>query len=124
MYDKILKMLTSKIKQFSDAPIYLDDVMQSSEPFYFVLSVEESMTDNVGQNVQNKAYNVDIALVDSKKNKQLVTSLTENCGAFFNVLNLDGNELFPEDYQTFKTDGIQHINFNVAFPQLIEWSEK
>jgi hypothetical protein len=31
------------------------------------------MTDNVGQNVQNKAYNVDIALVDSKKNKQLVT---------------------------------------------------
>ena len=40
------------------------------------------------------------------------------------MLNLDGNELFPEDYQTFKTDGIQHINFNVAFPQLIEWSEK
>ena len=39
------------------------------------------------------------------------------------MLNLDGNELFPEDYQTFKTDGIQHINFNVAFPQLIEWSE-
>ena len=125
MYDKILKMLTSTIKQFSTAPIYLNDVMQSSEPFYFVLSIEESMTDNVGQNVQNKAYNVDIALVDSKKNKQqLVTSLTEDCGAFFNVLNLDGNELFPEDYQTFKTDGIQHINFNVAFPQLIEWSEK
>ncbi|MEG7632663.1 hypothetical protein SQL88_08250, partial [Enterococcus faecalis] len=84
MYDKLLKMLTSKIKQFSDAPIYLDDVMQSSKPFYFVLSIEESMTDNVGQNVQNKAYNVDIALVDSKKNKQLVTSLTESCGAFFN----------------------------------------
>ncbi|HCW2817495.1 TPA: hypothetical protein OXB51_002642 [Enterococcus faecalis] len=124
MYDKILKMLTSKIKQFSDVPIYLDDVMQSSEPFYFVLSIEESMTDNVGQNVQNKAYNVDIALVDSKKNRQLVTSLTENCGAFFNVLNLDGNELFSEDYQTFKTDGIQHVNFNVAFPQLIEWSEE
>lgn len=124
MYDKILKMLTDTIKQFSDAPIYLDNVMQSSEPFYFVLSVEESMTDNVGQNVQNKAYNVDIALVDSKKDKQLVKSLTESCGAFFNVLNLDGNELFPEDYQTFKTDGIQHINFNVAFPQLIEWSEK
>lgn len=124
MYDKILKMLTSTIKQFSTAPIYLNDVMQSSEPFYFVLSIEESMTDNVGQNVQNKAYNVDIALVDSKKNKQLVTSLTEDCGAFFNVLNLDGNELFPEDYQAFKTDGIQHINFNVAFPQLIEWSEE
>lgn len=116
MYDKILKMLTDTIKQFSNAPIYLDDVMQSSEPFYFVLSLEESLTDNVGQNVQNKAYNVDIALVDSKKDKQLVTSLTESCGAFFNVLNLDGNELFPEDYQTFKTDGIQHINFNVAFP--------
>ena len=64
-------MLTDTIKQFSDAPIYLDNVMQSSEPFYFVLSVE-SMTDNVGQNVQNKAYNVDIALVDSKKDKQLV----------------------------------------------------
>ena len=96
--------------------------MQSSEPFYFVLSLEESLTDNVGQNVQNKAYNVDIALVDSKKDKQLVTSLTESCG-LFNVLNLDGNELFPEDYQTFKTDGIQHINFNVAFPQF-EWSEK
>ena len=88
-----------------------------------MLSLEESLTDNVGQNVQNKAYNVDIALVDSKKDKQLVTSLTESCG-LFNVLNLDGNELFPEDYQTFKTDGIQHINFNVAFPQLIEWSEK
>ncbi|EPM8123459.1 phage tail terminator family protein, partial [Enterococcus faecalis] len=116
MYDKILKMLTDTIKQFSNAPIYLDDVMQSSEPFYFVLSLEESLTDNVGQNVQNKAYNVDIALVDSKKDKQLVKSLTESCGAFFNVLNLDGNELFPEDYQTFKTDGIQHINFNVAFP--------
>ena len=55
------------IKQFSDAPIYLDNVMQSSEPFYFVLSVEESMTDNVGQNVQNKAYNVDIALVDKER---------------------------------------------------------
>lgn len=124
MYDKILKMLTSTIKQFSTAPIYLNDVMQSSEPFYFVLSIEESMTDNVGQNVQNKAYNVDIALVDSKKNKQLVTSLTEDCGAFFNVLKLDGNELFSEDYRTFKTDGIQHVNFNVAFPQLIEWSEE
>ena len=120
----VKKVLTDTIKQFSNAPIYLDDVMQSSEPFYFVLSLEESLTDNVGQNVQNKAYNVDIALVDSKKDKQLVTSLTESCGAFFNVLNLDGNELFPEDYQTFKTDGIQHINFNVAFPQLIEWSEK
>jgi hypothetical protein len=57
--------------------IYVADVMQSSEPFYFVLSLEESLTDNVGQNVQNKAYNVDIALVDSKKDKQLVTSLTE-----------------------------------------------
>ena len=66
-------MLTDTIKQFSDAPIYLDNVMQSSEPFYFVLSV--SMTDNVGQNVQNKAYNVDIALVDSKKDKQLVKAV-------------------------------------------------
>ncbi|WP_434102698.1 hypothetical protein [Enterococcus faecalis] len=81
MYDKILKMLTSKIKQFSDAPIYLDNVMQSSEPFYFVLSAEEYMTDNEVPGVQNKICNVRFALVDSKKDKQLVTSLAATYGA-------------------------------------------
>jgi hypothetical protein len=123
MYDKLVKLIASTIARFSDAPIYLDDVMQSDEPFYFVLSIEDSLTDNVGINVQNKAYSVDIALVDNKSNKELVTSLTEDCGAFFNVLNIDGNNVFPEDYTTFKTDGVQHVNFTIAFPQQIEWSE-
>lgn len=123
MYDKIVKLIANTIVQFSDAPIYLDDVMQSDEPFYFVLAIEDSLTDNVGINVQNKAYSVDIALVDNKPNKQLVTSLTEDCGAFFNVIDIDGNQLFPEDYKTFKTDGVQHVNFTLAFPQQIEWSE-
>ncbi len=31
---------------------------------------------------------------------------------------------FQKIIKRLKTDGIQHINFNVAFPQLIEWSEK
>ncbi|MCS5458485.1 hypothetical protein NWO28_06715 [Enterococcus faecalis] len=71
------------------------------------------MTDNVGQNVQNKAYNVDIALVDSKKDKQLVKSLTESCGAFFNVLNLDGNELFQKIIKRLK-----QTEFNISILML------
>lgn len=127
MKNIISKTITTIIKQIkSDATIYADDVMQSSKPFYIVLAIDEGGTQNVGLNVQNKAYLVDIALVDNvsdKESKKMVQSLTEQCGAFFNVLNIDGNELFPEDYQVYEADGLQHISFTVAFPQLIEWSE-
>lgn len=127
MKNIISKTITTILKQIkSDATIYADDVMQSNKPFYIVLAIDESATDNVGVNVQNKAYLVDIALVDNvsdKESKKMVQGLTEQCGAFLNVLTIEGNEMFPEEYQAYETDGVQHISFKVAFPQLIEWSE-
>lgn len=128
MKKRIIKSITTTLKQIkSDATIYLDSVLQSDKDFYFVLVVESSGTENVGINVQNKTFLVDIALVNSKKKKEidkLIEDLVEQCGSFFNVLNIDGNDLFPQDYQDFETDGVQHINFTVAFPQQIEWSEE
>lgn len=101
--------------------------MQSDAPFYFVFSVDEGGTENVGINIQNKAYLVDIALVDNeetKKSKQMIQDLLFQCGSFFNILTLGENELFPQDYLAYETEGIQHISFTVAFPQSIEWSEE
>ena len=124
---RILKVITSTLKEIKpDATIYQDSVMQSSKPFYFVLSVDEGGTANVGINVQNKAYLVDIALVDNestKQSKKMIEDLTEQCGSFFNVLEIEGNQIFPEDYLAYESDGIQHVSFTVAFPQYIEWSE-
>ena len=121
MKKRIIKSITTKLKQIkSDATIYLDSVLQSDKDFYFVLVVESSGTENVGINVQNKTFLVDIALVNSKNKKEIavmIEDLVEQCGAFFNVLNIDGNDLFPLDYTDYDTDGIQHIRFNVAFPQ-------
>lgn len=127
MKKRIIKTITSKLKQIkSDATIYLDSVLQSDKDFYFILAVESTGTENVGINVQNKSFLVDIALVNSKNKKEIavmIEDLVEQCGSFFNVLNIDGNDLFPLDYTDYETDGIQHIRFNVAFPQEIEWSE-
>lgn len=128
MKKRIIKAVTSKLKQIKpDATIYLDSVMQSSKPFYFVLSVESSGTENVGLNVQNRSFTVDIAMVNSKQTEEvdvMIEGLIEQCGSFFNVLIIDENQLFPLDYLDFETDGVQHINFTVAFPQQIEWSEE
>lgn len=128
MKKRIIKAVTSKLKQIKpDATIYLDSVMQSSKPFYFVLSVESSGTENVGLNVQNRSFTVDIAMVNSKQTEEvdvMIEDLIEQCGSFFNVLIIDENQLFPLDYLDFETDGVQHINFTVAFPQQIEWSEE
>ncbi|WP_373755284.1 phage tail terminator family protein [Jeotgalibaca porci] len=128
MKKRIIKPITSKLKQIKpDATIYLDSVMQSSKPFYFVLSVESSGTENVGLNVQNRSFTVDIAMVNSKQTEEvdvMIEDLIEQCGSFFNVLIIDENQLFPLDYLDFETDGVQHINFTVAFPQQIEWSEE
>ncbi|WP_373710756.1 DUF6838 family protein [Jeotgalibaca porci] len=128
MKKRIIKAITSKLKQIKpDATIYLDSVMQSSKPFYFVLSVESSGTENVGLNVQNRSFTVDIAMVNSKQTEEvdvMIEDLIEQCGSFFNVLIIDENQLFPLDYLDFETDGVQHINFTVAFPQQIEWSEE
>ena len=128
MKKRIIKAITSKLKQIKpDATIYLDSVMQSSKPFYFVLSVESSGTENVGLNVQNRSFTVDIAMVNSKQTEEVdvtIEDLIEQCGSFFNVLIIDENQLFPLDYLDFETDGVQHINFTVAFPQQIEWSEE
>lgn len=128
MKKRIIKAITSKLKQVKpDATIYLDSVMQSSKPFYFVLSVESSGTENVGLNVQNRSFTVDIAMVNSKQTEEvdvMIQDLIEQCGSFFNVLIIDENQLFPLDYLDFETDGVQHINFTVAFPQQIEWSEE
>lgn len=127
MKKRIIKAITSKLKEIkSDATIYLDSVLQSDKDFYFILAVESAGTENVGLNVQNKTFLVDIALVNSKNKKEItvmIEDLVEQCGSFFNVLNVDGNGLFPLDYTDYETDGIQHIRFNVAFPQEIEWSE-
>lgn len=124
MKSKIMRSITQKLKQIEPvAAIYEDSVMQSSKDFYFVLSVEPAGTENVGINVQNKAFLVDIALVDNKPNKNLINEIVSQCEAFFNVLEIDDNQIFPEDYMPDKTDGVQHIRFTVAFPQYIEWSE-
>lgn len=128
MKKRIIKSINTKLKQIKpDATIYLDSVLQSDKEFYFVLVVESAGTENVGINVQNKTFLVDISLVNSKQKKEidkLIEDLVEQCGSFFNVLNIDGNDLFPQDYQDFETNGVQHINFTVAFPQYIEWSEE
>ncbi|MGK0606788.1 phage tail terminator family protein [Enterococcus gilvus] len=125
MKDRIIAAIGKKLKQiYSDGTIYLDSVMQSEKDFYFVLSVMESGTDNVGIDVQNIAFLIDIALVDNKKDDELINQLVSRCGAFFNVLEIEGNAIFPEDYLPDKVDGVQHIRFTVAFPQYIEWSEE
>lgn len=124
MKSKITRAITQKLKQIApSAPVYKDSVMQSSKDFYFVLSVEPAGMENVGINVQNKAFLVDIALVDNKSNKNLINEMVSQCEAFFNVLEIDDNQILPEDYMPDKTDGVQHIRFTVAFPQYIEWSE-
>ncbi|MGM0124683.1 hypothetical protein IGI37_002077 [Enterococcus sp. AZ194] len=124
---RIIKVITSTLKAIkADATIYLDSVMQSSKPFYLVLSVDEGGTDNVGLNVQNKVYLVDVAFIDNKEtteSKQMIEDLIAQCGSFFNVLNIDGNQVFPDNYLAYESDGVPHISFNVAFPQKIEWSE-
>lgn len=125
MKDKLISVISRKLKQiYSDGTIYLDSVMQSEKDFYFVLSVMESGTDNVGIDVQNIAFLIDIALVDNKKDDDLINKLLSRCGAFFNVLEIEDNTIFPEDYLPDKVDGVQHIRFTVAFPQYIEWSEE
>ncbi|MGX4686306.1 phage tail terminator family protein [Vagococcus sp. JNUCC 83] len=128
MKNRVVKCLTDKLKQIDKSvTIYLDSVMQSKKEFYIVLSVESSGTENVGINIQNKMFAVDIAFVNRKNSKEIskkIVDFTEQCEAFFNVLEIDGNEIFPEDYLEFETDGVQHINLTVAFPQYIEWSDK
>lgn len=125
MKEKIISAVSSKLKQvYSSGTIYLDSVMQSSKDFYFILSVMESGTENAGIDVQNVAFLVDIALVSNKSNDELINKLVSRCGAFFNVLKIEGNTIFPEDYLPDKVDGVQHIRFTVAFPQYIEWSEE
>lgn len=124
MYDKILSTIMGILKQIKpDATVYLDSVMQSDKPLYFILSIEEGGTENVGVTIQNTSFIVDIAIVDNKENNKLVRDLTTQCGSFFNVLEIDGNQLLPENYLPYKSDGVQHVSFSVAFPQQIEWSE-
>lgn len=125
MKDKLISVISRKLKQiYSDGTIYLDSVMQSEKDFYFVLSVMESGTDNVGIDVQNIAFLIDIALVDNKKDDEFIERLVSRCGAYFNVLKIEDNTIFPEDYLPDKVDGVQHIRFTIAFPQYIEWSEE
>lgn len=125
MRNKIIKVISQKLKAIHPgAVIYLDSVMQSDKDLYFVLSVDPGGTENVGINVQNESYLVDIALVDNKGNKTLVNNIVSQCGAFFNVLLLDGQIVQPEDYLPEETDGVWHVRFTVAFPQYIEWSEE
>lgn len=125
MYEKILAIVTSTLKQIQPGiPIYEDSVMQSDKAFYFVLSIEDNVTENIGLDVQNKGYLVDVALVDNKNNKKRIREILDRCGSFFNVINLDGNQIFPEDYTVYETDGVKHIQFLIAFSQLIEWSEE
>lgn len=127
MKSRLFKVITSTIKQMKpDVTIYADSVMQSDKKFYIVLSLEEGGTDNVGINVQNTSFVVDIAFVDNqgtKESKKMIEDLLAQCGSFFNVLDIEGNQIFPENYLPYKSDGIQHIGFTVAFPQYIEWSE-
>ena len=125
MKDRIIAAISSKLKQiYSEGTIYLDSVMQSTKDFYFVLSVMEAGTENVGIDIQNMAFLVDIALVDNKKDDELINKLVSRCGTFFNVLEIEGNTILPEEYLPDKVDGVQHIRFTVAFPQYIEWSEE
>jgi len=124
MYNEVLSAVTGILKQIKpDATVYLDSVMQSDKPLYFIVSIEEGGTENVGITIQNASFLVDIAIVDNKENKKLVKDLTAQCGSFFNVIEIDGNQLFPENYLPYKSDGVQHVSFAVAFPQQIEWSE-
>ncbi|HCC1401705.1 TPA: hypothetical protein U4B45_002934, partial [Enterococcus faecium] len=54
MKDEIIAAISSKLKEiYPDGTIYLDSVMQSTKDFYFVLSVMESGTENVGIDIQN-----------------------------------------------------------------------
>ena len=125
MKDKIIAEISSKLKEiYPDGTIYLDSVMQSTKDFYFVLSVMESGTENVGIDVQNVSFLIDIALIDNKSDKKLVNELVSRCGAFFNTITIDSQILFPENYLPDETDGVQHISFTLGFPQYIEWSEK
>ncbi|OQO68432.1 hypothetical protein BH747_12195 [Enterococcus villorum] len=125
MKDKIIATISSKLKEIYPAgTIYLDSVMQSTKEFYFVLSVMESGTENVGIDIQNVSFLVDIALIDNKHNKKLINELVSRCGTFFNTITIDEQTLFPEDYLPDETDGVQHIRFTLTFPQYIEWSEK
>lgn len=124
MKSKLTRAITQKLKQIvPNATIYEDSTMQSSKDFYFVLSIMHAGVENVGINVQNKEFLVDIALVENKPNKDLVEEIVSQCEAFFNVIEIDGNQIFPESYMPDETDGVQHIRFTVAFPQYIEWSE-
>lgn len=124
MKSKLTRAIAQKLKQIvPNATIYEDSTMQSSKDFYFVLSIMHAGVENVGINVQNKEFLVDIALVENKPNKDLVEQIVSQCEAFFNVIEIDGNQIFPESYMPDETDGVQHIRFNVAFPQYIEWSE-
>lgn len=125
MKARIRKAIVKKLKQIKpDAKIYEDSVMQSTESFYFVLSIDDSGTDNVGINVQNKAWLVDIALVDNPPNRSLVDDVLSDCSAHFNQITIDGQEMFPENYVTNETDGVWHVQMTIAFPQYIEWSEE
>lgn len=125
MKDKIIAEISSKLKEiYPDGTIYLDSVMQSTKDFYFVLSVMESGTENVGIDVRNVSFLIDIALIDNKSDKKLVNELVSCCGAFFNTITIDSQTLFPENYLPDETDGVQHIRFTLGFPQYIEWSEK
>lgn len=122
MHEKIRALIIDKLKQIKPgAPIYEDSVMQSKKDFYFVLSIVDNVTENVGINVQNKGYLADIALVDNRKNKKMIKEIIGLCGSFFNVLYLDGETILTEEYQTNETDGVWHVQFLVAFPQQIEW---
>lgn len=128
MKSRISKVVTNTLKQIKpDATIYADSVMQSDKDFYIVLSLEEGGTENAGINVQNISFLVDIAFVDNhgtKESKKMIEDLLAQCGSFFNVLEIEGNQIFPENYLPYKNDGVQHIGFTVAFPQYIEWSEE
>lgn len=124
MRDKILKAVTQTLKAIEPSlVIYQDSVMQSSKPFYVVLSLEEGGTDNAGLNVQNKSWLVDIAFVDNENNVAKPRTLAEQCGAFFNSLEVDNHTITPNNYLPYETDGIYHVSFTVAFPQLIEWRD-
>lgn len=124
LYEKIVKHITDRLNQIQSVPVYLDDVMQSTHPFYFVVSVVDSATENVSTVIQNKGYFVDIALVDNKNNKKLVKEVLSKCGVWFSHLILDEQEILTQNYLTSEIDTIWHVQFTVPFPQYIEWSEK
>lgn len=125
MKDKIIAAISRKLKEiYPGGTIYLDSVMQSTKDFYFVLSVMESGTENVGIDIQNVSFLIDIALIDNKPNGKLINELVSRCGTFFNTITIDEQILFPKAYLPDETDGVQHIRFTLEFPQYIEWSEK